>query len=144
MSIKGKLVYKGGPGSGHHGHRGLPGKHGGSTPGGGGSGGGGGGLPKSKSGKILVTRNEARTFLKAVSGKPLAFVDRKAGTVFPKLNDKGKKLFGAVANSAKFPEDIRDQARKLLSTTDDVSLGIDADKLAGRVVDFYLRNMDYD
>lgn len=35
--MKGRLVYKGGAGSGHHGHQGRPGKRGGSSPGGGGS-----------------------------------------------------------------------------------------------------------
>jgi len=33
--MKGKLKYKGGPGSGHHGHSGIPGKVGGSLPSGG-------------------------------------------------------------------------------------------------------------
>lgn len=52
MKSKEETDEKGGPGSGHHGHSGIPGQRGGSAPGDGGSSGGGGGSSRYNNGKI--------------------------------------------------------------------------------------------
>lgn len=109
-------VLKGGPGSGHHGHGGLEGVHGGSTPSGGGGDGGGGGGGGGGGSRSKPTRQEfesaledwnlGKAFLDFMSGDTAEEIEQSAKSADDKARTLGEK-FGTKIPNDKVGEKVK-------------------------------------